>query len=416
MKKVLVPRVRFKEFSEEWNTKTLGDICSSFGGTSLERFFNSYGNYKVISIGNFGISGVYEDQKLRINLNDITQKYLLDKDDLAMILNDKTQECNILGKCIYIDKNNEYIYNQRTQRLKVNKNLVFSKYLFYLINFSKFREKVKVEAQGNTQVYLNFRNVANFTVDFPLLSEQQKIGKLLDEISNLINLENSKLNKLKQLKETLLQKMFPEGNSKTPRIRFEGFEGEWKEERLENITKRMSSGGTPSTTIKKFYNGKIPFLTISDMTKVGKYINNTEKNITPEAIENSSTWLVPKNSLLLSMYASFGKTAINKKEITTSQAILGIILNNNISVEFLYYLLFLMDINKYWYKQVETGTQPNLSNWTVSKTLIKLTKNISEQQKIGDFFCKIDTLINLYNSKLNKLKQIKEALLQKMFV
>ncbi|MEI2461981.1 restriction endonuclease subunit S [Mycoplasmopsis felis] len=152
------------------------------------------------------------------------------------------------------------------------------------------------------------------------------------------------------------------------------------------------------------------------MTKVGKYINNTEKNITSEAIENSSTWLVPKNSLLLSMYASFGKTAINKKEITTSQAILGIILNNNISVEFLYYLLFLMDINQYWYKQVETGTQPNLSNWTVSKTLIKLTKNISEQQKIGDFFCKIDTLLDLYNSKLNKLKQIKEALLQKMFV
>ncbi|WP_322875608.1 restriction endonuclease subunit S [Mycoplasmopsis felis] len=246
--------------------------------------------------------------------------------------------------------------------------------------------------------------------------EQEKIGKLLDEISNLINLENSKLNKLKQLKETLLQKMFPEGNSKTPRIRFRGFDEEWKEERLENITKRMSSGGTPSTTIKKFYNGKIPFLTISDMTKVGKYINNTEKNITPEAIENSSTWLVPKNSLLLSMYASFGKTAINKKEITTSQAILGIILNNNISVEFLYYLLFLMDINKYWYKQVETGTQPNLSNWTVSKTLIKLTKNISEQQKIGDFFSKIDSLITLYHSKLNKLKQIKESLLQKMFV
>ncbi|WP_322875724.1 restriction endonuclease subunit S [Mycoplasmopsis felis] len=263
---------------------------------------------------------------------------------------------------------------------------------------------------------INLEELNKSLIEKTNISEQQKIGKLLDQISNLISLEQSKLNKLKQLKQTLLQKMFPEGNSKTPRIRFKGFNEEWKEEKLENITKRMSSGGTPSTTIKKFYNGKIPFLTISDMTKVGKYINNTEKNITPEAIENSSTWLVPKNSLLLSMYASFGKTAINKKEITTSQAILGIILNNNISVEFLYYLLFLMDINKYWYKQVETGTQPNLSNWTVSKTLIKLTKNISEQQKIGDFFSKIDTLINLYNSKLNKLRQIKESLLQKMFV
>ncbi|WP_322875594.1 restriction endonuclease subunit S [Mycoplasmopsis felis] len=419
MKKVLFPRVRFKEFSEEWNTKTLGDICSSFGGTSLERFFNSYGNYKVISIGNFGISGVYEDQKLRINLNDITQKYLLDKDDLAMILNDKTQECNILGKCIYIDKNNEYIYNQRTQRLKVNKNLVFSKYLFYLINFSKFREKVKVEAQGNTQVYLNFRNVANFTVDFPLLSEQQKIGKLLDEISNLINLENSKLNKLKQLKETLLQKMFPEGNSKTPRIRFEGFEGEWKEERLEEIGQTYT--GLSGKTKKDFGHGNSRYITYLNIFNNPianlKGLDRIEEDCKQNSVKYGDIFVTTSSEIP----EEVGITSIwpfkDKENIYLNSFCFGIRLNNinNYYINFLAYNLRNNELRKDIVLLAQGISRFNISNRRFMKLYI-LLPNISEQQKIGDFFSKIDSLLSLYQSKLNKLKQIKEALLQKMFV
>ncbi|WP_322876034.1 restriction endonuclease subunit S [Mycoplasmopsis felis] len=413
MKKVLVPRVRFKGFSEEWSKERLENIYSfaSEGGTPDT---NKDIYYKP---------GLFYFTKIE----DMANKYISHTKAKISELGLKNSSAWIIPKNNILFSNGATIGNVSINKvdlstkqgivgmiIKKKFNLEFIYYLLKSENCqSKVAEKITVGTIPTVAIF-NLKKIELFLSKN--IYEQQKIGKLLENIDNLINLENSKLNKLKQLKETLLQKMFPDGNSKTPRIRFRGFNEEWKEERLENITKRMSSGGTPSTTIKKFYNGKIPFLTISDMTKVGKYINNTEKNITPEAIENSSTWLVPKNSLLLSMYASFGKTAINKKEITTSQAILGIILNNNISVEFLYYLLFLMDINKYWYKQVETGTQPNLSNWTVSKTLIKLTKNISEQQKIGDFFCKIDTLINLYNSKLNKLKQIKEGLLQKMFV
>ncbi|WP_322935272.1 hypothetical protein RRG40_03895 [Mycoplasmopsis felis] len=59
---------------------------------------------------------------------------------------------------------------------------------------------------------------------------------------------------------------------------------------------------------------------------------------------------------------------------------------------------------------------PSMNSNQLKDNIILISRNFSEQQKIGDFFCKIDTLINLYNSKLNKLKQIKEALLQKMFV
>ncbi|WWV62018.1 restriction endonuclease subunit S [Mycoplasmopsis felis] len=80
------------------------------------------------------------------------------------------------------------------------------------------------------------------------------------------------------------------------------------------------------------------------------------------------------------------------------------------------YFLYL-SLKKVNFSDYILGTQRyklTLSN--LKEVLFVITKNINEQQKIGDFFSKIDNLLNLYNSKLNKLKQIKESLLQKMFV
>ncbi|MCU9937111.1 restriction endonuclease subunit S [Mycoplasmopsis felis] len=121
--------------------------------------------------------------------------------------------------------------------------------MFYsmLINKNKFDDNKQV----GTIPSVSLEDVRNFIIYFASYSEQQKIGKLLDQISNLITLEQSKLNKLKQLKETLLQKMFPEGNSKTPRIRFKGFEGEWKEEKLEYITKSQMAKAIHLITINE---------------------------------------------------------------------------------------------------------------------------------------------------------------------
>ncbi|WAM02437.1 restriction endonuclease subunit S [Mycoplasmopsis felis] len=123
------------------------------------------------------------------------------------------------------------------------------KFIFYsmLINKNKFDDNKQV----GTIPSVSLEDVRNFIIYFASYSEQQKIGKLLDQISNLITLEQSKLNKLKQLKETLLQKMFPEGNSKTPRIRFKGFEGEWKEEKLEYITKSQMAKAIHLITINE---------------------------------------------------------------------------------------------------------------------------------------------------------------------
>lgn len=80
------------------------------------------------------------------------------------------------------------------------------------------------------------------------------------------------------------------------------------------------SGGTPDSTNKRYYNGDIPFLSISDITNSNGYIYKTEKHITRLGLDNSVAWLVPSGSISLAMYASVGKVAILKVESATSQA------------------------------------------------------------------------------------------------
>src|SRR5699024_2123945 len=108
---------------------------------------------------------------------------------------------------------------------------------------------------------------------------------------------------------------------------------------IEKCISYGKAGGTPTSNNKEYYDGDIPFLSISDMTKQGKYIMKTEKMISKKSINNSSAWIVPKNSIILSMYASYGLVAINKIELATSQAMFNMIVKKKNNIEYIYYYL-----------------------------------------------------------------------------
>ena len=97
---------------------------------------------------------------------------------------------------------------------------------------------------------------------------------------------------------------------------------DWEVVKFEDVCDRLQSGGTPKTTTKEYYGGKIPFVKIEDISNSGKFLDKTKITITEEGLKNSSAWLVPRNSLLLAIYGSLGAITINKIELTTNQAIL----------------------------------------------------------------------------------------------
>lgn len=150
-----------------------------------------------------------------------------------------------------------------------------------------------------------------------------------------------------------------------------------------------------------------------DMTSQGKYVLETEKTITEEGLGNSSAWIIPKNSLLYSIYATVGVPAINSKEISTSQAICGMMLKDHVSVEYMYY--YLTYHRKNIYKFIETGTQGNL-NAKIVKNFDVYLPSLEEQEKIAIFLSKLDGKLKLTKNQISLFKEFKNGLLQQMFI
>ncbi|AKJ48286.1 TPA: restriction endonuclease subunit S [Staphylococcus aureus] len=211
MQKIFSQELRFKDENgndyPEWESKSIQEIFENKGGTALETEFNFDGNYKVISIGSYSINSTYNDQNIRVNKNKKTEKYILSKGDLAMVLNDKTKDGKIIGRSIFIDKDNQYIYNQRTERLipfAENDN----KFLWFLMNTDLIRNKIKGMMQGATQVYINYSSIKLISIQLPLLEEQQKIRGFLEVLSGITTEQLHKIDQLKERKKAFLQKMF----------------------------------------------------------------------------------------------------------------------------------------------------------------------------------------------------------------
>ena len=201
---------------------------------------------------------------------------------------------------------------------------------------------------------------------------------------------------------------------KKPNIRFKGFEEEWEDKSFADAYKSAAEGGTPSTSVKDYYvGGSIPFVKIEDTEQ--KNIHDTASHITEKGMNNSSAWLIPSNSIIFTNGATIGNVAINKVPVTTKQGILGVIQDTSkFDLEYLYYALSTDEFQTEVEKRQSKGTFATIILRNLDKIDIPHT-SLPEQRKIGEFFKQLDELIGAKEQELEKLRQIKLALLDKMF-
>lgn len=173
----------------------------------------------------------------------------------------------------------------------------------------------------------------------------------------------------------------------------------WEQCELGQLISKGGSGGTPTSTNPSYYNGNIPFLSISDITNSNGYIYTTEKSITELGLNNSAAWLVPKEAISLAMYASVGKVAILKENVATSQAFYNLVIDNISTRDYMFHFLKKMDIDRAWDSLISTGTQANLNAEKVKSLKINIPENIDEQSRLGSLFNSIDSLITLHQRK-----------------
>lgn len=407
------PRIRFKGFTEDWEQRKLNDFGIATGGTSLESEFVDGGNYKVISIGSYSEESVYNDQGLRVNKSDKTKSRILNKNDLTMILNDKTASGNIIGRVLLIDQDNTYVYNQRTERIEVDRKNFLPIFLYHMLNAPEQRKYIVKASQGNTQIYVNWSAISNINYMIPqLLIEQEKIAYLFSLINKDITLHQCKLEKLKLTKKALLQKLFPKNGKHIPEIRFKGFTDTWEQRKLDELTISIGDGlhGTP----KYDENGSYYFINGNNLVDSKVSVTEETKKVAFEALSNDDRRL-DSTSILMSINGTIGTLArYNNENIMLGKSV-AYITPKNINRDFLFYQLQGNVIQSYFYKNLTGTTIKNLGLGTIKNAIVMSTLS-EEESKIGKFFYKLDQYITLHQRKLERLQEVKKGLLQKMFV
>ena len=194
-----------------------------------------------------------------------------------------------------------------------------------------------------------------------------------------------------------------------PNLRFKEFQGEWTEEILGSVAK-VVGGGTPDTNIQKYWNGNIQWFTPSEIGR-DKYVTYSLRTISEEGLNKSSAKLLPTGTILLSSRATVGECSINNVECTTNQGFQSLIAKENISNEFLFYLI--QTKRKELIRKSCGSTFLEISANEVRKIKITIPTH-KEQGKIANLISLLDERIATQNKIIDKLQSLIRGIAQKI--
>ena len=364
--KVRIPQIRFKGFTAPWEQCKVNNILKSVNIDICQRL-DLLGKYKVIQQGNEPIAG-YTNEKPYDNYSDI------------VLFGDHTLS-------IYKPKSPFLIASDGVKAYYMDK--VNGNYLSYLLE----KNLPKNEGYKRYSAILKDKDILLTFND----NEQIKISKLLIDIDNLITLHQRKHDKLVNVKKSLLEKMFPSDGEKVPKIRFKGFTVPWEQCKVSDLANRFDNLRIPITASLRIP-GNTPYYGangiqdyVSGYTHKGEFIlvaedgANDLKNY-PVQYVNGEIWVNNHAHVLQ-----------NKEIISNTKFLKYSISNANI-------------------ESILVGGGRAKLNSEALMSLELNTPPLKEQEKIGVAFTQLDNLITLHQSKLEKLKNIKKSLLEKMFV
>ncbi|MCR5312803.1 MAG: restriction endonuclease subunit S [Bacteroidaceae bacterium] len=399
------PKIRLKGFFGEWKENTIGDISTSFsGGTPSAGVAKYYG-------GNipFIRSGEISETKTQLfiteeGLNSSSAR-MVEKGTLLYALYGATS-----GE-VSISKINGAI-NQAILAIYPKKGYS-PEYISHYLRAKK-ENIVSALLQGG-QGNLSGALVKGIRLYLPKTFEEQKaIANYLGSFDSLIQTTSKKIESLKQVKAASLQLMFPQEGETTPRVRFKGFEGEWKSVILGEVG-FMTAGGTPSTFNPDFWGGSINWLQSGAIQNCIIYPSAVEKKITEKGLNQSSAYLIRKESILV---AITGATCANIGFLTFSsaanQSVVSIETYEDFDSMFIYQNLLTERNQILSFKG--GSAQSGVTLGSLKKVHIKVPNSKDEQKIIGEYFSNLDSQISFQTQRLEKLKQIKSACLDNMFV
>ncbi|WP_394524182.1 restriction endonuclease subunit S (plasmid) [Staphylococcus xylosus] len=409
-----IPELRFPEFSSEWIEKRLGDIGEFKNGLNKDK--TEFG---------FGVPFV--------NLNDVFSNIPIVKENLSLVnANDKEiKDYNLVqGDTLFIRSsvkpsgvgltkviiNNDFINTVYSGFLiryrnfeKYNIDNNFKKYIF---NSKSVRKQVIRQSTSSANTNINQEELKLIKINMPPTVEQQKIGEFFSKLDRQIELEEQKLSLLEEQKKGYMQKIFSQ------KIRFKDENGNnypvWQENKLENIALKVKTKNF-NNEYKETFTNSAEFGIVSQRDFFDKDISN-EKNLT-------NYYIVEENDFVynprISNYAPVGPINRNKLGRTGIMSPLYTVFKvENINKLFLEYYFKTSQWHKFMKLNGDSGARSD--RFTIKINIFMqmpiMMPAFEEQEKIGDFFSKIDNFIEKQSDKVELLKERKKGFLQKMFV
>ena len=381
-----IPEIRFEGFTEPWEQRKLGDVGkarsgvgfpdSEQGGTTGTPFFkvsdmNLDGNENEMTAANNYVTTAQIAAHRWSPIEELPAIFFA-KVGAAVMLNRKR-----LCRFPFLLDNNTMAYSLDNTKW----NADFAKALFETVDLTSL---VQVGALPS----YNAGDIEAMEILLPSLSEQSQIGAFFKKIDNLITLHQRKYDRLKNLKKAYLEKMFPKDGETVPEMRFDGFTEPWEQRKFSDVVDVCSG-----MDYKHLSEGDIP------VYGTGGYMLSVDKALSYD-----------KDAVGIGRKGTIDKPYILKAPFWTVDTLFYAIPKNEECLDFVYDIFQSVD----WKKKDESTGVPSLSKVAINDTDV-MAPSEDEQKLIGAYFDKIDNLITLHQHKLERLKHLKQAYLQKMF-
>ena len=410
-----IPAIRFKGFSDTWEQRKLGEIGSvSMCRRIFKEQTSENGEIPFYKIGTFG--GEADAFISRELFEEYKAKYQYPKKGDILI-----SASGSIGRTVVFTGKNEYFQDSNIVWLNHDKHLdnSFLKCFYSIVKWAGI--------EGSTIKRLYNDNILNTAITLPSVEEQQKIGAYFENLDNLITLHQRKYDKLTNVKKSMLEKMFPQNGSNVPEIRFKGFTEAWEQRKFDEVFDCTVPNNTLSRAELSYDEGTVLNVHYGDvLIKYGSVLD-VQKDDIPRipyrCREDFNGALLQDGDVIIADTAedeTTGKaceignlqgraivsglhTMVCRPRHRMALGYLGHYLNSN---AYHHQLLPLMQGIKVL----------SLSRSNIQKTSVSYPTVEKEQQLIANYFSQLDNLITLHQRELEKLKKLKKACLEKMFV
>jgi len=410
--KKMVPKRRFKEFlnAGDWEQRKLIDIAKTFIGL-VTTMTENYRDSGTLLIRNSDIKeGQFLFSENPIHLDEeFAEKNKTRRLQIGDVVTVHTGD---IGTSAVIEEKEAGAIGFATINTRTDKSILNPYFLATYFNTEKHKCYANSVSTGDGRSNYNIKDFNKLVISVPTLDEQERISVLINDINIIITLHQRKLDKLQATKKALLQEMFPEEGQDKPKRRFKGFTDAWEQRKLGDLAEIVRGASPRPISDPKWFDNdsSVGWLRIADVTAQDGRIRYLEQKISE--LGQEKTRVIKTPHLLLSIAATVGKPVINYVPTGVHDGFL-IFLNPKFNI--LYTFWWLEMFQEKWNKYGQPGSQVNLNSDLVKNQVINIP-NEKEQEKISSFLESLDKIITLHQRKLDKLKNLKRAYLNELFV